>query len=150
MNTDTDIAWAAGFLDGEGCFTLTKQSGKTHESQRALHISASQVRLEPLVKLEELFGGKVKKHSRKTMKGTTIYVWLLGQNARKVEVFLPQVIPYMVVKKREAEILLDFASTIRRRGRPKHGVSHFTDAIDVEKRMRLIREMKSIRGAEDS
>lgn len=140
-----DLAWAAGFLDGEGCFTLSKQSGPTHPSQRALHVSASQTRREPLDKLQGLFGGKVKEHSRTTEKGTVIWVWILGQRSSVVQEFIPQVLPYLVVKKREAEILLEFAATVRFRGRPKAGVDHLNPA-EVAIREALISELNDIRG----
>lgn len=142
----TDLAWAAGFLDGEGCFTLIKQSGATLPSQRSLYVGASQSTREPLEKLQELFGGKLNIRSRPTDKGTIMHVWLLGQRAAVVQEFIPQVLPYLIVKKREAEILLEFAATVRRRGRPKRGVTDFTSQEEIDTRMRLIAEMDTIRG----
>lgn len=46
-----DIAWAAGFLEGEGCFHPARQK-----------ITAAQVQLHPLEKLRDLFGGSIKKY----------------------------------------------------------------------------------------
>lgn len=121
-------------------------SGPTRPSQRALHVSASQTRREPLDKLQLLFGGRVH-HRRQTHTGNIIYYWVLSSDARKVEEFLPQVMPYLVVKRREAEILMEFASTIRRRGRPKAGVVDHTSQEEIEVRERLIAELADIRGA---
>lgn len=45
-----DIAWAAGFLEGEGSFTHTGTAER---------VSASQVDTEPLHRLQRLFGGKL-------------------------------------------------------------------------------------------
>lgn len=141
-----DLAWAAGFLDGEGCFTLVKMSGATNPSQRSLYVGASQSTREPLEKLQSLFGGKLSIRSRPTDKGTVMHVWLLGQRSAVVAEFIPQVLPYLVVKRREAEILLEFAATVRRRGRPRRGVTDSTSQDEIATRMRLIAEMDTIRG----
>lgn len=53
--TSWDIGWAAGFMEGEGCFTHT--GGRTaYGSER---VQASQVNREPLERLLALFGGRV-------------------------------------------------------------------------------------------
>jgi hypothetical protein len=53
--TTKDIAWAAGFMEGEGCFTHT--GGRTaYGSER---VQASQVNMEPLERLQALFGGRL-------------------------------------------------------------------------------------------
>src|SRR5574342_551000 len=57
-----DIAWSAGFLEGEGSFFFS----------RNIRVSAEQVQKEPLTKLKELYGGYL--YQRK--KGT-IYIWVL-------------------------------------------------------------------------
>lgn len=50
MSIDTrTLEWVAGFLEGEGSFTL-------HSS---LQVSAAQVQLWPLQKLQRIFGGKI-------------------------------------------------------------------------------------------
>lgn len=45
-----DIAWAAGFLEGEGTFRSIRQSH---------HVSAGQVNPEPLKRLQNIFGGRI-------------------------------------------------------------------------------------------
>ena len=47
-----DLAWAAGFLDGEGCFDFSKGHGN-------FRIQCSQVVKRPLIKLKAVFGGRV-------------------------------------------------------------------------------------------
>lgn len=51
-----DIGWVAGFLEGEGCF----QSRKSSKNARDPFVSAVQKESEPLMKLQVLFGGKIK------------------------------------------------------------------------------------------
>jgi hypothetical protein len=52
--TTRDLEWAAGFLEGEGCFQL---NGMGRYTQR---VSAVQVQKQPIEKLQRLFGGTVK------------------------------------------------------------------------------------------
>lgn len=122
-------------------------SGATHSSQRGLHIGASQVRIPPIIKLQVLFGGKIGE-ARQTHTGETIYWWRVG-SAAKVKEIVPQLLPYLVVKKREAEIILAFADTVRRRGRPNREVVHHTSLDEVRVRRELIEELKGIRSGGD-
>jgi len=53
-----DLAWAAGFLEGEGHFgTKTGQKGNPARYPR---VGAAQVNREPLEKLQVLFGGAIR------------------------------------------------------------------------------------------
>lgn len=56
--TRADIAWAAGFLEGEGNFRAQRSRGMEQ-------IRASQVNPEPLARLVQLFGGSIipRKHT---------------------------------------------------------------------------------------
>lgn len=61
-----DISWTAGFLEGEGCFS----------KNRNCTVSASQVNLEPLTRLLELFGGTiVERFNNGPKKNGHIYTW---------------------------------------------------------------------------
>jgi hypothetical protein len=51
--TVKDIAWAAGFLEGEGGFRLNNQKAKV------AHVHAVQVQREPLDRVRAFFGGSV-------------------------------------------------------------------------------------------
>ena len=58
--TAEQIAWVAGFLEGEGYFELKKQ-GKSAPTMR---IGAGQVNKEPLERLQILFGGRIHKRTQ--------------------------------------------------------------------------------------
>lgn len=140
-----DVAWAAGFMDGEGTFTLLEHgTSATHPSQRAVHVGATQTTREPLEKLASIFGGKVGPLGI-TSAGNQAWQWRIGE-ARAVEAAITQLLPYLVVKQRDAEIVLEFASTIRRRGRTKKGIADHIDAAEVAIRERLIGELAVLRG----
>src|SRR5690349_1350424 len=56
-----DLAWAAGFLEGEGSFQRTGRPGKAG----SMLVSAPQVNAEPLMRLQTILGGRVGLRSRK-------------------------------------------------------------------------------------
>lgn len=142
--TDLELAWAAGFLDGEGCFTLSKMPSATHESQRGMSITAVQTRVAPLLELQRLFGGNIRKMGN-TKKGTEIFEWRCNGGAPVLSEVAQALVPYLRVKRREAEIVIAFAATVRRRGRPKAGVENFTSLEEIQVRRRLIYELAEIR-----
>jgi len=65
MLTIRDLAWAAGFLEGEGDFSLGNHA----------HIRASQVEREPLDRLQRIFGGSVKPRKHRNGKPTWSDFW---------------------------------------------------------------------------
>ena len=69
MISDRDLGWAAGFLEGEGCF---------HASRTCFQVSANQVQREPLAKLQKLFGGRINLKS-KNLRGneSPCHAWTL-------------------------------------------------------------------------
>lgn len=55
----SDVAWIAGFLEGEGDFSYVPAHGKSHGGTQK--VRATQVNREPLVRLAYLLGGAVKR-----------------------------------------------------------------------------------------
>lgn len=111
------VAWAAGFLDGEGCFNLgpseTRRGDRVWPSYRA-YVKANQVVEAPIQKLHDLFGGRTWRRGTNTVTGKPVFEWQIqgGPDLRRV---LPLLIPHLIVKKAAAELLLEFAQTIGRR-----------------------------------
>ncbi len=52
----TDLAWAAGFYDGEGSVSVTGSTLQYKEGRTSICISVGQVNREPLDKLTDIFG----------------------------------------------------------------------------------------------
>ena len=79
--TITDIAWAAGVLEGEGCFSWYK---KKTLRQQTFQIVASQVNEEPLLNMKKLFGGHIWR-SFAPSRSNPIYLWrTTGARARGI------------------------------------------------------------------
>jgi hypothetical protein len=117
MNEVEKTIWAAGFLDGEGCFALVRQSNKrSHDSTRSPVVHAAQIRKAPLERLVAVFGGTVRV-MRVTDAGKVVYQWSL--TGPKVIPVIEAVLPYLCGKQEEAQAVLDYARTVGRKGRSK-------------------------------
>jgi hypothetical protein len=103
--TDTDFAWAAGFLDGEGCFRVVSHPAPSGVIAWRIHLSAGQKKIEPLLKLQRMFGGAIRKHNSKNA-----HYWLIT-NPAEVRQIVPLLLPYLTVKQPEAYNLLLYART---------------------------------------
>lgn len=78
--TDVDIAWAAGFLEGEGHFRRSSSARNRHGTEE---VSAGQVNPEPLYRLQEFFGGGINVKRRSKWGMNDILYWkVTGERAR--------------------------------------------------------------------
>jgi hypothetical protein len=111
MNTHDDIVYLAAIIDGEGSLAIDiqnpiKDDRKTdYYSIRIIIVNTS---LDLMNWLESKFGGKV--HKRKLIKGRKqCYQWrIYSFNASKL---LQECLPYMIIKKQHAQIIIDFMHT---------------------------------------
>lgn len=95
---DKELAYIAGFIDGEGCVTA---SG----NYLSLSLGASNTIKAPLLFIQEILGGSVRGYQsrEKTKLGSLIkrqYAWHVGGESA-VEALLA-LLPYLIVKKQEA------------------------------------------------
>lgn len=101
---DTDshlVAWSAGFIDGEGCFTIRANGNVS----RIPCLNVGQNHREPLELLQKLYGGIISTCRRERL----FYMWELT-GAKRIRAEVPHLLPHLVCKKREAELLLDYAA----------------------------------------
>jgi hypothetical protein len=68
--TVADLHWAAGFLEGEGCFYRFRRPGAV-----SIGVGATQVDTEPLEKLQRLFGGRITKKSMTARNRQQPHAW---------------------------------------------------------------------------
>lgn len=106
MDRTYQLAWAAGFIDGEGFVGLSRGvSKKTGRPFHQLIVDVSQMKREPLDVLVELFGSRV----RLGRQGT-VYFWRVGTtDAVRV---LREIAPYTVGKRRQVELGIEFGKTL--------------------------------------
>jgi hypothetical protein len=99
------LAYAAGLMDAEGCFSIykPKENGKTTSYQARIVLSSVEL---ALVKwLVETFGGFYTSHRPK--KGRVWYQWNINSH-KAASKFLSGILPYLKIKKSEAEVLEEF------------------------------------------
>lgn len=96
-----NLAWSAGFLDAEGCIHIQKKGERVFN----ICISASQCVPEPLEKLKSIFGGSV---SASTRKGSEVKEFQWSISHLKAENALNKLLPYLVNKREQARVALEF------------------------------------------
>ncbi len=93
---ETDKAYAAGFLDGEGCISISKNGAVDVRI-----VNTSRIVLEYLY---NIFGGSITDRAQRTNKRQYAYSFY-GENAIE---FLNLIKPYMIEKLPQVETILEY------------------------------------------
>lgn len=119
MSRAHDLAWCAGFFDGEGWITIQRRSqkykDKVYESLY-LRVGINHVAPEPLYEINRILGGKLRfdKDSHKRNKdGCTRkprYAWTAS--CKEAKEILVQLMPYFRNKNKVAELGIEFQNTM--------------------------------------
>lgn len=116
MSRTHDLAWAAGFFDGEGYIVIQKRSHPKYTGYY-LRIGINHVAPEPLLEFQRLFGGSIEKQKLEAVRGNRHprHRWVTStSNAAET---LKQLMPFFRNKQSVAALALDFQQTIGPRGR---------------------------------
>lgn len=111
---DTVYAYLAGLIDGEGCISIRKtfQYGK---NQFKPMVEVGMTDIEPMKLLQQTFGGS---YWPEIVRGMNLPVTKWRVTGSHVIPVLEPLLPYLLAKKRQAEIALILARRIHRTGRP--------------------------------
>lgn len=113
MSRTHEVAWAAGFFDGEGYVNIQKRSHKKYTGYY-LRIGINHVAPEPLYEMQRLFGGTVVKTEKVIGNRKPRHRWVTSTaNAANT---LKQMMPYLKNKNKVAAVALDFQATLSSRG----------------------------------
>ena len=136
----TELAYMAGFLDGEGYVAISKSKKitKWRSVGLTLTVAISQINPEPLLFIHQFFGGHLREEPAKKNRRKS-YTWLISSKAAYN--FLLAVLPYLKVKKDEVKVGLKFQETM---GRPLMKVPENI----LDERQKLYTEMKSFKSRE--
>jgi len=117
---DTDIAYLAGFVDGEGCFfigkfkTISSATGNVGENFHTL-LKLSNTDYETLYNLNKKFGGLLQTQSRLTRKSKIDReVYSLTFSGDLLTDITEKLLPYLITKRKQAEIMIKMRSTFFR------------------------------------
>lgn len=109
---DKLIIWCAGFLDGEGTITIKRNQRKDarfHVNYQPQMSCGQTVKGEVAIKrLQELFGGSLYYYKQKGQREDTVQWSIVNQDVKKC---LEKITPYLILKRRQAEILIEFLNT---------------------------------------
>lgn len=120
---DTLIAWAAGFFDGEGCITVQKKDGV----RLGLVAEISNTDPRPLYLLLDYFGGCIRgkwNEPAKALHPTWKPCWTWRVKGTRAQNFLRAIYPYLVVKKEQASLVMNFSGDTWGRKGLKLAVKH--------------------------
>jgi hypothetical protein len=138
---DTDIAWAAGFFDGEGCveayFTVNKHR---KAKQLSTSLKAHNTDIRPLLRLQEIFGGVVR--TERQAKGTRVAIWVWKISGKQATDVALAMMPYATVKFEQLVYFIKLRELI---GMPAEGKSYSADVIgqrqDLVERIRTSKRL---------
>ena len=103
----TQYAWAAGMFDGEGCVVIRKPSASVRAF--VVQLSVEGIHRPGIEHFARIAGvGTVHPDRYSTKKGRQKWVWQAA--ARKAEKVLRAMLPYLIIKRKEVELALEFLS----------------------------------------
>jgi hypothetical protein len=107
MIIPTDLAWAAGFIDGEGTISLRLHVNTQGNTYIYPTLQAANTNVEMLQELRYMFGGSI--HAVKQVDGRKrVHRWTCGsrQSVEAIRLLLP----YLKLKRPQAALVLEAAA----------------------------------------
>lgn len=129
--SEAELAWAAGFVDGEGYIGVIRAKTKRGLYYSYItHVEVAQAKAAPIIRFKEMFGGNVKFVANRKQG-----YWYWRTFSRETVPILKQLLPYLFVKKEQALLVIEFAKTDSR----LHGLGHWRNIpLDItETRKRI-------------
>lgn len=128
MIKNTDLAYAAGYIDGDGCFHIGKYMQKNRLSPKfPVGLIISSAHSEVLIWFKEMFGGTYHPTNATQPKNhSPMYNYTLRKS--KAIPFIQNILPYLVEKVAEANLTIAFANS-----------------KDIKEKINLIEQMGTIK-----
>ena len=105
MSRETDIAWLAGLLDGEGCLEYARSTGRNKRPQYTARFCISMYDQGAIEKAGYIMDADPKKVRGIHTRGLTR--WEVRSWGDKLESLLREMLPYLTTKKEQALLLLE-------------------------------------------
>lgn len=118
--TEADLSYAAGYLDGEGCFTVGEHW--------KIFVTCTNTCRAAIDWLQDMFGGTVSGPSRvRKANWRPTYQWKIS--SKQAAAVVAALLPYLKEKKPQAELLLELQKTMGTAGRLTPEVRSLRDGI---------------------
>ncbi len=128
--TETELAYLAGILDGEGCLCIHHRTNRGRLSHAA-NISVVNTNARLIRWIQKRFGGGTRLREWNNGKYKDSWTWSLCGGA-EITAVLTAILPYLVIKQEQAELILEFCTTHKSRG----GVPKLTDEV-IQRRAQM-------------
>lgn len=107
----TSIQYLAGLFDGEGWISISRSSPKWKNTraksfQYELKVGVAMCDYRPIKEFADFFDGNIRFQIYKNPKRKPLYHFTTSH--RKAEKIIQQLIPYLICKKEQAQLALDF------------------------------------------
>lgn len=136
----TDLAYAAGFIDGEGCFYVGFRRGVRGRRCFPCTVTVAQTERDSLQRLQGLFGGKV--YEAKTTGFSKRPVWTWSIYGTDADTMVRLIMPYLRGKRAQAIVYMQMRQLINANPMGKR----ITDT-DLEVRLGLVKQISSLKRA---
>lgn len=147
--TEIDLARLAAFIDGEGyiCvakYTTTQKNNGRVKTGYSVKVEVTNTDPQLMVWLKKFGVGYVWwKHEQPLRNRRIRYTWCV--RSREAVELLKLLLPYFVMKKNQAELLLEFTADMNYSQRGKKGRMQPLPASLVEKRNAMVERLKAMR-----
>ena len=128
-----DVTYAAGFFDGEGCILLYKTANHKTSTRYQFSVQVASVDKPSADWFQSKFGGYISIRKDPRPNHRVLYTWsLMASGARD---FLAQLLPYLKLKKEQAELILSVDMSPHKR----------LTLVDKEARDRVCQRLKELK-----
>lgn len=149
MNKENAVkyAYAAGFVDGEGCLKMSKRNPRNGRAVNyGILVSVVQKDARPLDWLVGNFGGMIYLKNKKLDSSDWIYEWRVSE--QRAYEFLKKISPFLKVKREQADLLVRFQERRifeRKRNNPDNGRFAPLTPHEIEVREELYKEVSRLK-----
>jgi hypothetical protein len=144
--TEIEIAYLAGLFDGEGCIHIkkTRRPDTPCGVQYALQTSVRMTNKNAVDKFYNAFGGHVYPCSKRFPWHKDMWQWIALSSI--AQVFLMDTMPYLIVKKDEAKLALEF-QVEKKRTVGQKGIKGFARKTteEIKKEEKYYRNMRDLK-----
>lgn len=133
---DTDLAWAAGFFDGEGCIGIRHKKRPANKAAWfVLEVCIVNTNEAALRRIKSIFFGTV--HKRKKVEGRQqIFSW--QSTSKAAERFLQAIEQYSLVKNKRIRLALEFRGLGQKKPYQQISMTHYRRAAELAEEIRQL------------
>jgi len=133
--SEIELAWLAGFIDGEGCISIHRRFLKRRATpEYTIVLEVSNTKRNAILFLKDLCGGCVKSYKPE---GKTKVAYKWQAKAKVAKDILEPLFPYLRLKQEQAQLALELTWRLK-----PHGYNQELPEHEIEERETLYQKMK--------